>query len=344
MVTAARNLPVAGRKLLPGLALCAAVTASAYGLAALQSRLFGQAWLETLVLAILLGAAVRSLWTPPAACLPGVAFSAKTLLELAVVLLGLSVSAAALIAAGPALLAGIAGLVVCAIAVSYGIGRGLGLSHRLSVLIACGNSICGNSAIAAAAPVIRADSDDVAASIAFTAVLGVVVVLTLPLAGQALHLSQLQYGVFAGLTVYAVPQVLAATATAGPVSVQIGALVKLGRVLMLGPVLVVLALIGGGDKGALRGRLSWRQLAPPFILGFLAMIALRSTGALPASALQGASTAASVLTIMAMAALGVGVDVRTVAKAGARVTFVVVASLLALGGISLALIFALGLR
>ena len=330
-------------KLLPGIALCAAVTAAAFGVSALETRLFGQAWLETLVLAILIGAAVRTIWNPPAVFLPGVAFSAKTLLEIAIVLLGLSVSAAALIAAGPVLLAAIAALVVCAIAISYGIGRGLGLPHKLSILIACGNSICGNSAIAAAAPVIRADKDDVAASIAFTAVLGVMVVLALPLAGQALHLSQLQYGVFAGLTVYAVPQVLAAAAPVGPISVQIGALVKLARVMMLGPVLCLLALTGG-EAGALRGRLGWRQIAPPFILGFLAMIALRSTGVVPAGVLQGAGTAASFLTIMAMAALGVGVDARTVAKAGGRVTLVVVASLVSLGLISLTLIYALGLR
>ena len=213
------------------------------------------------------------------------------------------------------------------------------------MLIACGNSICGNSAIAAAAPVIRADSHDIAASIAFTAVLGVIVVLTLPLAGQFLHLSQLQYGVLAGLTVYAVPQVLAATAPMGAISVQIGALVKLGRVLMLGPVLFLLAVVERRpEASASQGKVGWRQLAPPFILGFLAMIGVRATGWLPPSLLEAAATAASVLTIMAMAALGVGVDARSVARAGARVTVVVVASLLALGAISLALIFALGLH
>ena len=170
--------------------------------------------------------------------------------------------------------------------------------------------------------------------------LGVVVVLALPFAGVALHLSQLQYGVFAGLTVYAVPQVLAAAAPVGALSVQIGALVKLGRVLMLGPVLFGLALIGGGKSGGVR----LRQLAPPFILGFLAMIGLRSTGLVPEAALHTAATSATVLTIMAMAALGLGVDARTVAKAGPRVTLVVVASLMALGAISLGLIYALGVR
>ena len=112
---------------------------------------------------------------------------------------------------GPMLL-GIASVVAVAILASYGIGRLLGLPVRMALLVACGNSICGNSAIAAVAPVIGADGDDVAASIAFTAVLGVLAVLGLPLLAPLLGLSGHQYGVLAGLTVYAVPQVLAATA------------------------------------------------------------------------------------------------------------------------------------
>jgi len=117
------------------------------------------------------------------------------------------------------------------------------LPQRISILIACGNSICGNSAIAAVAPIIGADSDDVASSIAFTAILGVVVVLALPLLIPLLYLSQSQYGVLAGLTVYAVPQVLAATLPISPVSAQLGTMVKLMRVLMLGPVVVLLSLL-----------------------------------------------------------------------------------------------------
>ena len=177
---AARILP-----LLPGTALSIAVTLAAVGLQAVEVRLTGRAWLESLVLAILIGTAVRSALRPDDRFSLGIRFSAKTLLEIAVVLLGASVSARAVMAAGPMLLAGIVGVVVIAIAASYGIGRALGLEHKLATLVACGNSICGNSAIVAAAPVIGATAGDVAASIAFTAVLGVVVVLLLPTAGAA---------------------------------------------------------------------------------------------------------------------------------------------------------------
>jgi uncharacterized integral membrane protein (TIGR00698 family) len=240
------------------------------------------------------------------------------------------------VAAGSGLIFGIAGVVVIAITLSYGIGRLLKLPHRMAVLVACGNSICGNSAIAATAPVIGAGSEDVAASIAFTAILGVVVVLLLPLLVPLLGLSHTQYGVLAGLTVYAVPQVLAATAPVATISVQLGTLVKLVRVLMLGPVILALALLAGNkDANAKPG---FFQLVPWFILGFLGMMALHSLHLIPESILPGIQYASTILTIISMAALGLGVDIRSVASAGGRVTLTAILSLVALGTISLGLI------
>ena len=136
---------------------------------------------------------------------------------------------------------GIVVLVLAALGAGYAVGRAAGLSPNLAVLVACGNAICGNSAIAAVAPVIGADKNDVAASIALTAVLGVAVVLALPLLIAPLGLSHYQYGVLAGLTVYAVPQVLAAAFAVSAVSGQVATAVKLARVLMLGPVVLYFA-------------------------------------------------------------------------------------------------------
>jgi uncharacterized integral membrane protein (TIGR00698 family) len=343
--------------ILPGLALCAGVTAAALGLQALEIRLFGSAWLESLVLAILVGTVVRTIWAPNHTWHRGIDFSAKFLLELAVVLLGASVSAAMIASAGVAFLLGIGGVVVMTIAASYGIGRLFGLKRRMAILVACGNSICGNSAIAAVAPVIGADSDDVATSIAFTAVLGVLTVLGLPLIGGLLGMSALQYGALTGLTVYAVPQVLAAASPMGAVAIQMGTLVKLVRVLMLGPVTLALSIgtttlreetdelepmVTSGDRPK-PGLPPVHRLVPWFILLFLGMVALRSVNAFPPAALSTIASVASLLTVVSMAALGLGVDIRVVAKAGPRVVFTVTASLIVLGVISYALIKALNL-
>lgn len=350
--SAAADLAAAAAARLPGVLLCVAVTGAAMVLQAAEQRLFGRAWLEALVLAILVGVAVRAVWTPGRHWFAGIGFSAKTLLEIAVMLLGASISASSVLAIGPKLLAGIAAAVALAIPASYAVGRALRLPRRMAILVACGNSICGNSAIAAVAPVIGADGEDTSAAIAFTAVMGVIVVLGLPLLVPLLHLDQLRYGVLAGLTVYAVPQVLAATAPIGAQALQIGTLVKLVRVLTLGPVVLALSLLAGrlreetdelpphltaGDRPA-PGRAPIHRLVPWFIVGFLGLAALRSMDLLPHAALAPMAGAADVLTVLSMAALGLSTDVRAVARAGGRVTLAVVASLMALGVISLVLI------
>jgi uncharacterized integral membrane protein (TIGR00698 family) len=340
------------RELLPGVLLCIALSAVATVLERLEVSAVGRAWFEVLVLAILLGTVVRTLWSPGTHWFSGIKFSAKTLLEVAVLLLGSSVSAQTILMVGPGLLCGIATIVLIAIAVSYGIGQLLGLPHRMATLVACGNSICGNSAIAAVAPVIGASGEDISASIAFTAVLGVIVVLGLPFVPAFVHLSGRQYGVMAGLTVYAVPQVLAATAPLGSVAVQIGTLVKLVRVLMLGPVVLMLSLltrrwrdkpdeavphVTAGEHTA-SGQLPLHKVVPWYIAGFLVLAAFRSADLVPHAMLGLLSAAASLLTVISMAALGLGTDLRAVAHAGGRITAAVALSLLVLGLISFGLI------
>tara|TARA_R110002124_G_scaffold267777_3_gene435177 strand:+ start:42452 stop:43486 length:1035 start_codon:yes stop_codon:yes gene_type:complete len=338
-------------KFLPGILLCVAATLVSIALQALEVLFVGQPYLEALVLAIIIGVAIRTLWTPGPLFEPGIHFSAKLLLEFAVVLLGASISASMVAELGLVLVVGIAAVVVISLVVSFVICRSLGLPQRTAILIACGNSICGNSAIAAVAPVIGADSEDVASSIAFTAVLGVITVLLLPLLVPVLALSLTQYGVLAGLTVYAVPQVLAATLPIGALSNQIGTVVKLVRVLMLGPVVLLLSLFARrltnataptDTRPASEHRLGLFELVPWFIVGFLLVATLRSLGLISPVLIAPLASIASVLTTISMAALGLGVDVRVVAKAGLPVTASVTLSLIVLGVISYGLIVASG--
>jgi uncharacterized integral membrane protein (TIGR00698 family) len=340
---AGKRAAVSSRRLtalLPGVVLCVAVAAISSALEGLERQLFSHPYVEALVIAILLGMAVRGVWNPPERWQVGIAFSGKQLLEVAVMLLGTSISFAAIAASGAALLGVIAATVVVTLGLSFGLGRALGLPRRLSILIACGNSICGNSAIAAVAPVIGADGDDIACTVSFTAIFGVVVVLGLPLLVPLLQLSATQYGILAGLTVYAVPQVLAATAPGGLVSTQIGTLVKLVRVLMLGSIVFVLSLFASRWQGGVRGKtgVGFFRLVPWFILGFLALATLRSLEILPSSVVAPLIGITSLLTVVSMAALGLGVDVRVLASVGGRVTMAVTLSLLLLLSTSIGLI------
>ena len=334
------RLRVAGAVTAPGIALCAVLAGAAIFAQVGEEHVFSHPYVEALVLAILLGIAVRAAWEPGPRWRPGIVVSAKLLLEIAVMLLGASITFSAVLASGAALLGSVVATVVLALLASYGAGRFLRLSPRISVLIACGNSICGNSAIAAVAPVIGADGDEIASSIAFTAILGVVVVIALPLAFPLLGLSETQYGVLAGLTVYAVPQVLAATVPISIVATQVGTLVKLVRVLMLGPVVLALSLMRSrfGDGASTGRRPGLGRLVPWFIVGFLLLAAARSLGIVPDRALRPLALVSGALTVVSMAALGLGVDLRLLGRVGPRVTIAVVTSLLVLFAISLVLI------
>jgi uncharacterized integral membrane protein (TIGR00698 family) len=347
MATAVLSVGVPRRgNLFPGLLATAVVAGVSVIGGALEERLIGRAVIEPLVLAILVGMAVRTVAGEWPATNPGVAFVGKELLELAVCLLGATMDVPRLFASGPLLAVGIVALVCVALTCGLLIGRAAGLSPKLAILVACGNAICGNSAIAAVAPVIGADREDVASSIALTAVLGVAVVLGLPLLIAPFGLSHYQYGVLAGLTVYAVPQVLAASFAVSALSGQVATVVKLARVLMLGPVVVFFAVRAHAAHSANAGttRLSVRKVVPWFVGGFVVLAALRSVGVIPEQASVGAKLTANWLMVASMAALGLGVDLRSVRRVGVRIAIAVSGSLVTLIVFALVLIRALDLH
>jgi uncharacterized integral membrane protein (TIGR00698 family) len=327
------------RSLVPGLGLALLIASAAFALEWCEQWAWGHVGLEALVLAMLLGAAWRSLAFLPAGCCAGIRFAAKPLMEVAIVLMGASVNLSALGDLGMAMIGGIAIAIPLTIAVSYRIGLALGLSERMAMLVACGNAICGNSAIAAVGPAIGAEAEETSAAIGYTAVMGVVVVLAVPFVAKALGFEPIAGGILAGMTVYAVPQVLAAAHPLGAVAVQLGALVKLVRVLMLGPVVVVAALHFGGKPKSSGG--SSARLLPAFILLFVLLASLHSLGLIPLPLAQAARLASLLLTVVAMAGLGLGVDLRKLAEAGPRVTASVVLSLAVLFGVTFLII---GLR
>jgi uncharacterized integral membrane protein (TIGR00698 family) len=317
---------------LPGVTFCIIIAAVGWALQTVEERLFGRPYVEALVLALLIGVAISSIWAIPASLDAGIQFASRELLELAVCLIGVAIDTALLRRAGVGLFIGVVAAVGASLTITYALGRAVGLPARLSVLLAAGNSICGNSAIAAVAPVIGADADDVASAISFTAVLGVIVVLLLPLLVPVLHLSEARYGVVAGMTVYAVPQVLAATL---PISAAAGAmatLVKLTRVLLLGPLVIAMSFVSHR-----KARASRSQMIPWFIIGFVVFAAVRSTGVLSPATIDWIRQIATWLTIIAMAGLGLGVDMRALRHSSGRIIGVVCVSLVALCVISVLL-------
>ncbi len=334
------------RTVAPGILFAAVITAVAFGIAEIEEMVLDHAILEPLVLALLLGLAVRAAWQPPATWEPGIAYAGKQLLEFAIVVLGLTLNLGDIVDAGAKIVTAVVFLVTMTLLVGVGIGRAIGLDTRLAVLVAVGNAICGNSAIAAVAPAIRAKKQEVASAIALTAVLGVGVVLVLPLLVPLANLTDERYGVIAGLSVYAVPQVLAATFTVSAQAGQIGSLVKLTRVMLLGPTVAIFAFIfREQDAGATdtARRFDLRKYLPWFVIGFGICAALRTSGLVPEVLVSPATEGSRILTAVAMAGLGLGVDIRTVRASGPRVAVVVLILTVLLVTTAFGLTWALGI-
>lgn len=313
----------------PGLALCGAVAVLALAVGAVAPGL------DPMVSAILIGMAARAVLPVDECRAPGIAVCARTMLELTVVLMGASVTLGDIAATGPALLAATMAVVAVAVGGGYALCRAIGLAPRMAVLVACGNAICGNAAIAAVAPAVRAGAEEVATAISVSAVAGVLLILALPSAVALLGLSQAQYGVLAGMTIYAVPQVLAATAPVGVLSAQVGTVVKLIRVLMLGPVVLALSMTLGRVDGAARPRMTLGRAVPWFVVGFAVMAGSRSAGLLPEPLAEACLLLMRLLSVLAMAGLGLCVEPRRLRRTGGRLSLAVTVSLLGLVGLSL---------
>ncbi|QPC80521.1 putative sulfate exporter family transporter [Phototrophicus methaneseepsis] len=327
------------RRLLPGLFLALLISIFALVIFEVEKGLFEHAVIEGLVIAILLGMAWRTLFGVPEQANPGVKFASKQVLEMAIVLLGVSVDLPAIVEAGWPLFISVMIAVSMSLTISTLLGRALGLRPKLATLVAVGNSICGNSAIGAVAPIIDAEPEDITSSIALANVLGIAEIILLPSLIPLLGLTLTQYGILAGLSVYAVPQVVAATFSVSAVSGQMGTMVKLVRVLLLGPVALFFSLrYASNQPGQATGLHKITRFIPWFILGFVLLAAMRSIGLLPLAVVEPLRGLSSFLTVVAMAALGLNVDVRSVRQVGGRVAIAVIGSFVALVVLSLLLI------
>ena len=315
--------------LLPGLVVVLACTAASYLAASLLPSLSPLIW------AVFIGMAVATFRRLPESTGLGVRFASRSILRVGVALLGLRLVAGQLVAVGlPGL--GVLGVVVPAtILGTLWLGRRLGCSPALSLLVGTGSAICGASAIVAMDAVTDSDERDVTMAVVTVTLFGTAALVVLPLLDrQFLHLSQVAYGTWAGASIHEVAQVVAAAAPLGAVAVRVATVVKLTRVLMLVPLLLVVTAIrrrsGNPDGGP-------RTLPVPlFVLGFLGCVGIASVGILPTPVLSGASTLDVALLAAALAGLGLGVDVRQILKLGWRPLALGLGSWAIAGGAALA--------
>ncbi len=272
----------------------------------------------SMVLAILLGFTWRSLMGIPETAAVGVNYASKQILRYGIILMGLRLDIPGILAAGPqAILLDILAILIAITVITF-LGKKAGLNKRLATLIAIGTGVCGAAAIAAAAPVIKARDDETAVSVAIIALLGTLFTIIYTLLYPLLNLTQFQYGLFSGSTLHELAHVIAAAQPGGAASVDLALLVKLGRVALLVPVVLLLGVIFISENKTEAAE-NWRQLPVPwFIFGFLAFSAINTAQILPSFLTTTLIQGGVFLLTMAMAGLGLNVSLEMIKKVGTK--------------------------
>lgn len=260
----------------------------------------------------------------------GIQFSSKGLLRFGIILLGFRLHPDQLLSVGLSVLIMDIAIVIGTLSIMIPLGRRLSVERDLALLISAGTAICGAAAIAALAPLIRAKNESIALSIACIALLGTLGTVIYTVLFPLLNMDAYVYGIFAGLTLQEIAHVIAASSVGGAESGDAAIITKLGRVLLLIPVAMVFS-----NKFAGEGRNHTNHLPIPwFILGFAGCSLLNFTGIVPYVLVERLTLLGSFALCMAMAGLGLGVELKNVARVGGKAVlfgFLGFAAIMALG-------------
>ncbi|WP_274563996.1 YeiH family protein [Streptomyces spiramyceticus] len=311
-----RETPAPGRS--PGLALATAGVGVAWAVHQLLPNV------PMLTAAVVLGVAASHL--PGTRALvrgrarPGLSYAGKRLMRLGIVLLGLKLGLDDVLGIGWATVAMVLGVVTATFFGTWWLGRRMGLRGDQPLLVATGYSICGASAIGAVSEATDSDERDTATSVALVTLCGTLAIAVLPLLQQPLGLTDAEFGRWAGASVHDVGQVVATAQTAGADALGEAVLVKLMRVALLAPLVAAVAVSVRRRRRTAASSAGTKRppLVPLFVVGFLVMVAVRSTGLLPGGALDVAQTAQELLLATALFGLGSAVHLPSLSRTGER--------------------------
>lgn len=321
------------RSLRPGLAVVAVATALAFLAAAVVPGM------NSSTAAVILGALLTNLGLHRPALRAGTHLAGHRLLRIAVVLLGLQLALPQLVHLGATGLAVVLVTVAATFTGTRLLGRLLGVSPGRSLLVATGFSICGASAVAAMEPVAGGRKEDTGIAVALVTLCGSLAIVVLPLLRVPLGLDVTAFGSWVGASVHDVGQTVA-TANRVPGALTTAVVVKLTRVVLLAPLVIGVSLARRGGRGGDSGT-SGIVPVPLFVLGFLAAVALRSSGVLPGAVLHGGTIVREVLLAAALVGLGTGIHLPALWRTGGRslvlgLTSWVLVAAVAYGGVRLA--------
>jgi uncharacterized integral membrane protein (TIGR00698 family) len=297
---------------LPGLVLCALIAILATYLARFAPILGAP------VIAILLGVVVRSFTPLPIAFAPGIAYGARTVLQAAIIVSGFGISLAAIWRTGLGTLPVTLGTIAIALGLAPFVGRLLRLDVKLRELVSIGTAICGASAIAAISSVIDPTESEVSLAIATIFFYNVVAVLTFPLLGHAMGLTQAQFGVWAGTAINDTSSVVAAGFAYGHEAGTHATIVKLTRATLILPIVGAVGLMTARKRAGAGHGVPWGKIVPWFILWFLGAALVDSVGLIPGTWHGLIADASTFLISVALAAIGLQTALAKLFSAGLR--------------------------
>ncbi|MBE9159892.1 YeiH family putative sulfate export transporter [Nodosilinea sp. LEGE 06152] len=321
-----------GLSVLPGLLLTTLIAGVAIGL----GRLIGLDTLNPLLIAVLLGIGWRQWGGVPATYRPGIKFAMKRVLRLAVILLGLRLSLAEVMAIGPWGLGMVTLSTLSTFYLTCWLGRCLGVNPRLTRLIGAGTSICGASAVVATNTVIEGTEEDMAYAIATITGFGTLAMLIYPLMGSLLHLSPQAFGIWCGASVHEVAQVIAIAFQNSDLSGNLATVTKLSRVLLMVP--IVVSLGWQTNRTNQLGQSSRSVPVPWFVLCFCALVVVNSLGLIDPSIRVEVLNGNQFLLCLSLAAMGLETNLASLTKIGLKPIYLAGLSWLFLAVFSLLII------
>jgi len=283
------------------------------------------------VFALIIGMALNPFVSSMEGTKEGLTFTSKKLLKFSIILMGLGLSFTQILSVGKFSLIVMSFTLVTAFGGGYLLGKLLGLDWKLSSLISAGTGICGGSAIAAIAPVIDAKDSDIAYGISATFLFDIVMVVLFPIMGSYFMMSDLGFGLWAGTAVNDTSSVVAAGYAFSDAAGQFAVIVKLTRTLSIVPIVLLFSLINerverknqisDSANPSKAAKVNLKKIFPWFILFFLLMVALKSTGFVPESISSSLTVLSKFIMVMSLGAIGLKTNFSQVAKSGFKPMF-----------------------
>jgi len=289
------------------------------GCIAIPAWLIGKAFpiIGSPVLGILFGM-ILAFWNRPTHLNEGIQFTSKKILQYAIILLGFEMNLFNIFSVGKQTLLLMVFTLSAAFLTALFAGKLLKLDGNTKTLIGVGSAICGGSAIAATAPVIHANDEEIARSISTIFLFNVIAAFLFPALGHLFGMTDHTFGLWAGTAVNDTSSVVAAGYAFSDTAGNLSVIVKLTRTLAIVPITLVLAVITSKKNAGENANYSIAKIFPWFVLGFLGASILNTFLPIPSNATHFLAQAGKFMIVMAMAAIGLNTNIIKLVKNGAK--------------------------